>query len=106
MAPTKSKQRRGALPALRVSLGGGLLRPIPAVQAGATSNAVIQSFLLIALIPVLLLLVGTLGYHFLEGWTYFDALYMTVVTLTTVGYEETHRLSQAGRAFTDRKSVV
>lgn len=43
---------------------------------------------------------GTLGYHWIEGWPLFDGLYMTVVTLATVGYSETHSLSTAGRAFT------
>lgn len=43
---------------------------------------------------------GTLGYCLIEGWEPFDALYMTVTTLTTVGYGEIHQLSNAGRAFT------
>ena len=45
-------------------------------------------------------LVGTLGYVLIEGWTTWDAFYMTVITVTTVGYGEVHPLSQAGRAFT------
>ena len=51
---------------------------------------------------VLLLLViagGTAGYVLIEGWPVFDALYMTVTTMTTVGYMEIHPLSQAGRIF-------
>jgi voltage-gated potassium channel len=43
---------------------------------------------------------GTLGYRLIEGWPLFDALYMTVITVATVGYGETHPLSTAGRAFT------
>lgn len=43
---------------------------------------------------------GTLGYHLLEGWSFFDGLYMTVITLATVGYGETHELSDGGRLFT------
>ncbi len=43
---------------------------------------------------------GVLGYHYLEGWSLFDSLYMTVITLATVGYGETHPLTLAGRAFT------
>ena len=52
------------------------------------------------LVPIVLLVVGTFGYHALEGWTLSDALYMTVITLTTVGYMEVHPLSPPGRAFT------
>lgn len=49
---------------------------------------------------VLLVIAGTLGYRVAEGWSLFDALYMTVITITTVGFMEVHPLSQAGRAFT------
>jgi len=57
--------------------------------------------LFLILVPPLFLLVGTLGYRVIEGnWSVFDALYMTVITLTTVGYQEVHPLSPAGRAFT------
>ena len=47
-----------------------------------------------------LLVLGSLGYVLIEGWSFFDGLYMTVITLSTVGYGETHPLSQAGRAYT------
>ena len=43
---------------------------------------------------------GIVGYEWIEGWSFFDATYMTVITLATVGYGETHELSQAGRLFT------
>lgn len=46
------------------------------------------------------LVAGTLGYHLIEGWSLLDGLYMTVITLATVGYGETHPLSTAGRLFT------
>src|SRR5471030_908227 len=36
----------------------------------------------------------------IEGWDAWDAFYMTIITITTVGYEEVHRLSRTGQAFT------
>jgi voltage-gated potassium channel len=42
---------------------------------------------------------GTVGFHFIEGWTWFDGFYMVVTTLTTIGYQEVHPLSHAGRVF-------
>jgi len=43
---------------------------------------------------------GTLGYVVIEGWSAWDAFYMTIITVTTVGYSEVHDLSFAGEAFT------
>ena len=48
----------------------------------------------------LLVLMGTAGYMSVEGWSFLDSLYMTVTTITTVGYMEVHPLSHAGRLFT------
>jgi voltage-gated potassium channel len=48
---------------------------------------------------IALLLIGSLGFVWLEGWNFFDALYMTVTTLTTVGYGEIHPLDRAGRIY-------
>lgn len=44
-----------------------------------------------------LIITGTLGYHFLEGWTLFESLYMTVITITTTGYGEIREMSTYGR---------
>ncbi len=49
---------------------------------------------------ILWTIVGTLGYRFLEGWSFMDGLYMTFITLTTIGYTEVDELSYAGRIFT------
>ncbi|BDV44840.1 potassium transporter TrkA [Geotalea uraniireducens] len=43
---------------------------------------------------------GTIGYMSLEGWSFLDALYMTVITLGTVGFKEVHDLDAAGKLFT------
>jgi len=43
---------------------------------------------------------GTCGYIFIEEWNFWDSFYMTVITLTTVGYREVHDLSRAGQIFT------
>src|SRR4051794_34899163 len=43
---------------------------------------------------------GTFGYMIVEGWSFWDSLYMTVITVTTVGYREVYPLSRAGEAFT------
>ena len=51
-------------------------------------------------ILVALLAVGTAGYRLLEGMSPLDSLYMTVTTITTVGFGEVKPLSPAGRVFT------
>jgi voltage-gated potassium channel len=51
-------------------------------------------------ILVSLLLLGSLGFVWLEGWPYFDALYMTVTTITTLGGGELRPLSRVGQAYT------
>jgi voltage-gated potassium channel len=48
---------------------------------------------------LVLLVAGSLGFMWLEGWDFFDSLYMTVTTLTTVGYGETHPLDRVGRIY-------
>jgi voltage-gated potassium channel len=55
--------------------------------------------LALALFAVILL-GGTIGYVVIEGWSAFDAFYMTVTTVATVGFREVHELSRAGQVFT------
>lgn len=47
-----------------------------------------------------LLIIGTIGYHALEQMTLVDALYMTVITISTVGFGEVQQLESDGRLFT------
>ena len=44
--------------------------------------------------------VGTAGYMLIEGWSFLDAVYMAVTTVTTVGFREVRPLSTSGRVFT------
>ncbi len=48
---------------------------------------------------LLIIVIGTIGYTLIEGWSFLDSLFMTVTTLSTVGYSEVHPLSSAGRIF-------
>ena len=56
-------------------------------------------FLAITGVLVVATLIGTIGFRIVEGWPLFDAFYMTLMTLTTVGYGEVHPLSFHGRLF-------
>ncbi|TAN38535.1 MAG: potassium channel protein [Nitrospirae bacterium] len=47
-----------------------------------------------------IILTGILGYSTLEGWSLLESLYMTVITLSSVGFMEVHPLSNSGRVFT------
>lgn len=53
----------------------------------------------LAIALLLLTAVGTAGFHYIEHWSWFDSFYMVVITLTTIGYQEVHPLSHAGRVF-------
>ena len=49
---------------------------------------------------VVAVIVGTVGYILIEGWSLLDALYMTITTIFTVGFNEVHPMSTAGEIFT------
>jgi voltage-gated potassium channel len=60
----------------------------------------VRNWLIVLTSGLLLIVVGgTLGFIWIEHYTPFDAFYMTLITITTVGYEEVHRLSFRGRIF-------
>ncbi len=47
-----------------------------------------------------LIVIGTIGYHLIEGWEIIDCLYMTIITIATVGFKEVGPLSMGGKIFT------
>ena len=57
-------------------------------------------FTISIILTVALVLIGTCGYMFIEGWPFDDAFYMTIITIATVGYGEVHQISDTGRIFT------
>ncbi len=59
-----------------------------------------KNFLTVFLLLLTVLLTGVIGYMILEGWGWFDALYMTVIAFSTVGFHEVRNLDAFGRGFT------
>ena len=59
----------------------------------------LRRLVFIATLIAVTLATGTIGFYVIEGYSPFDAFYMTLITITTVGYAEIHPLSHAGRIF-------
>jgi len=59
----------------------------------------LRNLKILAALLALWALVGMAGFHYLEGWPWFDGFYMVVITITTIGYGEVHPLSHQGRVF-------
>jgi voltage-gated potassium channel len=62
-------------------------------------NRLLRRAAFIAILLTVTIVVGTVGFVWLEGYSAFDAFYMALITITTVGYQEIHPLSRAGRMF-------
>jgi voltage-gated potassium channel len=59
-----------------------------------------RQFFVSLIILTLIITLGSLGYIIIEGWDIMDALFMTVITLTTVGFGVVHPMGKAGQIFT------
>jgi voltage-gated potassium channel len=62
-------------------------------------NKLVRRLVFVGAAILFVLLAGTAGFAIIEQYPLFDAFYMTLTTITTVGYAELHPLSRAGRIF-------
>jgi voltage-gated potassium channel len=60
----------------------------------------LRRFLQIIFALIIVIAIGVIGYKLIEGWSLLDCLFMTVTTISTVGYREIHPLSTGGMVFT------
>jgi len=60
----------------------------------------LRRFLQIIFALIIVIAIGVVGYRLIEGWSLLDCLFMTVTTISTVGYREIHPLSTGGMVFT------
>ncbi|HVS43024.1 MAG TPA: potassium channel family protein [Candidatus Dormibacteraeota bacterium] len=67
---------------------------------GRSAPRVLRGYAPAVIALVVVLMYGTAGYAVVEHFGFLDALFMTVITITTVGYEEVHHLDAAGQGFT------
>ena len=59
-----------------------------------------RTFVQMVLLLFLVMGTGTLGYMLIERWSVLESFYMTLITITTVGFSEVHKLSPIGKIFT------
>ena len=59
----------------------------------------LRNIRVIAALLAVVVIAGVVGFHVIEGWAWFDSFYMVLITFTTIGYQEVHELSHAGRVF-------
>jgi voltage-gated potassium channel len=83
-ASTHRTASRGTSSAVRQHRGGG----------GTSGRAAAVVFLVLTLLTI-----GTVGFHIIEGWPYFKALYATLMTVSTIGAEPENQLSETGQVF-------
>lgn len=70
------------------------------MRRDASYEGILRRLRIMALLAGVVVVYGTLGYILVEGWGLLDGLYMTLITLTTVGFTEVHPMDDAGRMFT------
>ena len=63
-------------------------------------NPGLKNIITASFIMVIIFSIGSAGYHLIENMTWFEGLYMTFITISTIGFTELHTLSNEGRIFT------
>jgi voltage-gated potassium channel Kch len=58
------------------------------------------SYVRLIVASIIVLAIGSVVYHFLEGWNWIDSIYFSVITLTTVGYGDFSPTTDSGKLFT------
>jgi voltage-gated potassium channel len=94
---SRDRQAHEAVPP-RTASGPGKTWALPQALLNESAAAVRLRRSIILLLGVVVF--GTTGYMLIEGWDACDALYMTVISVTTAGYKEVHPMSRAGELFT------
>lgn len=59
-----------------------------------------QRIIIAVILLCCVVIIGTIGYSLIQKWNLFDSLYMTIITIGTVGFHEVRELSHVGRVFT------
>jgi voltage-gated potassium channel len=80
-------------------MGRAFLLRFTAQRARMTAVKALFNLKVLFLALLALIFIGVAGFHFIEGWPWFDGFYMVVTTITTIGYGEIHPLSHIGRIF-------
>ena len=70
------------------------------MKRDAPYEGILRRLRVMGLLAFAVIAYGTLGYMLVAGWSFIDGLYMTLITLTTVGFLEVHPMGAPGRIFT------